>query len=97
MYNSYVVENGSWLSHLLCIYQLNDTMDCINTATIHALSVGEIISAGLTFAENLEVTSFTNSGLQKKAGQVKRYCTEWSLKFLLNKSNKVGFKNKTGN
>lgn len=72
-------------------------MDYINTATTHALSVGEITSAGLPIAENLVVTSITNNGSQKKTGQVKRYCTEWSLKFLLNKSNKPGVKNKAGN
>jgi hypothetical protein len=48
----------------------------INTAIIHALSVGEITSAGLTFAENLDMTSFTNNGLHKKTGQVNRYCKE---------------------
>jgi len=71
-------------------------MDYTNTATIHALSVREINSAGLTFAENIEVTSFTNNGLQKKMPS-KEILYRLELKFLLNTYNKAGFKNKAGN
>jgi hypothetical protein len=56
---------GKWIMALTFTMDippyLNDTMDYINTATTHALSVGEITSEGLPFAEKLAVTSFTNT------------------------------------
>jgi hypothetical protein len=46
----------------------------------------------LLLADDLVVTSFTSTGLQKKADPVERCCGEWRLKCNLNKPKKIVFK-----
>jgi hypothetical protein len=67
-------------------------MEYINVDNSHAPSIGRTTIPGLLLADDLAVSSFTSSGLQKEIDQIVRYCKEWNLKCNLSKSKIIVFK-----
>jgi hypothetical protein len=61
-------------------------MEYINVDNSHAPSIRRITIPGLLFADDLAVSSFTSSGLQKEIYHIVRHCKEWNFKCNLSKS-----------
>jgi hypothetical protein len=74
------VRHGCSLSPHLFNTFIDDVIDYTNVGNTLAPAVGNMSIAGLLFADDLAIGSFTVNGLQKGINKLTKFCNDWSIK-----------------
>jgi hypothetical protein len=64
---------------------IDDVIDYTNVGNTLAPAAGTMSIAGLLFADDLAIGSFTVNGLQKGINKLTKFCNDWSIKCNLKK------------
>jgi hypothetical protein len=60
-------------------------MEDVSSKSVHALITGNTVIPGLLYADDLAVSAFTVTGLQKVSHKVENYCDKQGLKTIVRK------------